>query len=53
MQEHTTWDGGWTNQNGENTYPYKTDNSAPRDVHEAREANVHAGEANDARNYEL
>lgn len=49
--EKTTFDGGWTNSNGQNTYPYKADGET-KGVHASREANVHNGEANDPRNYE-
>lgn len=50
--EETTWDGGWTNSNGQNTYPYKVESGHSRTIHESREQNVHNGEANDRRNYE-
>lgn len=51
MMKYGPWSGGFTNGRGENIYPYKVEGGQPRDIHEARERNVHEGEANDPRNY--
>ena len=52
MMRKGDWSGGFTNGDGNSTYPYKVDSGQPRNVHELRAGNVHDGEANDSRNYE-
>lgn len=49
--EYAPWSGGFTSPDGNCIHPYKVEGGQPRDIHEARESNVHEGEANDPRNY--